>query len=299
MTDNAAAHGAQMTRLRLTGDQVAGGTALALHHWPAEGAAKAVLLIAHGYAEHGRRYDALARRFAALGYHLYALDHWGHGRSDGRRGYVPDFAVFTAGMMAQLVHVKAQHADLPRVLLGHSMGGLIAARHLVQAQSDYQAAALSGPALAMQPQPSMVARGAARLLSHFASRLGIMKLDGDAVSRDAAEVAAYRRDPLVYRGRMSARLAHQMIVTMARAQADAPLIRLPLLVQHGGADRLTAPAGSARFVRHVGSADKDLKIYDGLYHEIYNEPEKDAVMGDLIPWFERHISAANGQGEAR
>lgn len=306
MPDNAAALDEQLLRLRLKPDQVAGGASLHLHHWPAEIRAerspKAVLLIAHGYAEHGLRYAKLARHFAALGYHIYAVDHWGHGRSDGRRGYVPDFSVFTAGLAAQLDHVKAQHPELPRFLLGHSMGGLIALRHLMRAQGDYQAVALSGPALAMQPQPSMVARGAARLLSRFASRLGIMKLDGKAVSRDKAEVDAYRHDPLVYRGRMSARLAHQMMVNMARAQAGAAQITLPLLIQHGGADRLTASAGSVHFMRAVGSADKQLKIYDGLYHEIYNEPEKEAVIGDLMQWFESHITdngAENGQGEAQ
>lgn len=289
MTITADAPDERALRLRLTPDQVKGGASLFLHHWPADGAAKAVLLIAHGYAEHGGRYAALARRFAGLGYHIYAVDHWGHGRSDGRRGYVPDLSVFTAGMAEQLAYAKAQHPDLPRFLLGHSMGGLVAVRHLVRAQGDYQAAALSGPALAMQPRPSIVARGTARLLSRFAARLGIMKLDGAAVSRDQAEVAAYTSDPLVYRGRMSARLAHQMIVHMARAQAGAAHISLPLLIQHGGADRLTAPAGSVRFMRHVGSVDKRLKIYDGLYHEIYNEPEKDAVIGDLTHWFESHL----------
>src|SRR3546814_10159905 len=124
-----------------------------------------------------------------------------------------------------------------------------------------------------------------------------MALDSTGVSRDPAVVAAYRADPLVYTGKLSARLAAEMFDAMARARAGAGVIALPLLIQHGADDRLTAPAGSRFLFDHVGSRDKRLEIYPGLFHEIYNEPERDAVLDGLIGWFEGHRTEARRVGK--
>lgn len=267
------------------------GAKLHVTHWLPEGRPRAVVLLAHGYAEHAGRYDHVAKRLTDAGYALYAIDHWGHGRSDGTPGFVPRFSAFTEGMAELLTLVEVNHADTPRLLLGHSMGGLIATLFLIERQQAFVAAALSGPAILPAAPPSRFTVWISRFLSRFFPRLGVLALDASGVSRDPAVVAAYQADPLVYPGKIGARLGKEFMDAMAAAQAGAPKITLPILIQHGEADRLTAPDGSRYLFEHVSSADKTLKIYPGLFHEIYNEPEQDAVLDDLLGWFDAHIAA--------
>ncbi|WP_260580825.1 alpha/beta hydrolase [Sphingopyxis sp. PET50] len=265
------------------------GAALHVTHWLPEGQPRAAVLLAHGYAEHAGRYEHVAKRLTDAGYAVYAVDHWGHGRSDGTPGFVPRFSAFTDGMAELLTLVEVNHGDTPRLLLGHSMGGLIATLFLIQRQDAFAAAALSGPAILPAAPPSRFTVWISRFLSRFFPRLGVLALDANGVSRDPAVVAAYLADPLVYTGKIGARLGKEMMNAMAAAQAGAPKITLPILLQHGEADALTAPAGSRYLFDHVASKDKRLEIYPGLFHEIYNEPERDAVLDDLVGWFDAHV----------
>ena len=266
------------------------GAKLHVTHWLPEGRPRAIVLLAHGYAEHAGRYAHVAQRLTQAGYAVYAVDHWGHGRSDGEGGYVPRFSAYLDGMAELLTLVEINHGDTPRLLLGHSMGGLIATLFLIERQQAFAAAAVSGPAILPAQPPSCFTVWISRFLSRFLPRLGVLSLDANGVSRDPAVVEAYKADPLVYGGKIGARLGKEFMDAMAAAQAGAPTIRLPLLIQHGEADRLTAPAGSRYLFDHVASADKHLEIYPGLFHEIYNEPERDAVLDDLIGWFDAHVA---------
>lgn len=265
------------------------GAKLHVTHWLPEGRPRAIVLLAHGYAEHAGRYAHVAKRLTDAGYAVYAVDHWGHGRSDGEGGYVPRFSAYLDGMTELLTLVEINHGDTPRLLLGHSMGGLIATLFLIERQQAFVAAAVSGPAIVPAEPPSRFTVWISRFLSRFFPRLGVLSLDANGVSRDLAVVEAYKADPLVYSGKIGARLGKEFMDAMAVAQADAPKIRLPLLIQHGEADRLTAPAGSRYLFDHVASADKRLEIYPGLFHEIYNEPEQGAVLDDLVGWFDAHV----------
>ena len=277
-----------MPALTLPAGSAGAGAKLHVTHWLPEGRPKAVVLLAHGYAEHAGRYAYVAKRLTDAGYAIYAVDHWGHGASDGEGGFVPRFSAFLDGMSELLTLVEVNHGDTPRLLLGHSMGGLIATLFLIERQQAFVAAALSGPAILPAEPPSRFTVWISRFLSRFFPRLGVLSLDANGVSRDPAVIAAYQADPLVYGGKIGARLGKEFMDAMAVAQADAPKIRLPILIQHGEADRLTAPAGSRYLFEHVSSVDKRLEIYPGLFHEIYNEPERDAVLGDLIAWFDAH-----------
>lgn len=266
------------------------GARLHITHWLSAGLPKAVVLLAHGYAEHAGRYEHVAKRLTDAGYAVYAIDHWGHGKSDGIPGFVPRFAAFTDGLAELLTLVEVNHGDTPRLLLGHSMGGLIATLFLIERQSAFVAAALSGPAIVPGAPPSRFTIWISRFLSRFFPRLGVLALDANGVSRDPAVVAAYLADPLVFTGKIGARLGKEFMDAMAAAQAGAPRITLPMLLQHGEKDRLAAVAGSQYLFDHVGSADKTLKIYPGLFHEIYNEAEQAAVLDDLVGWFDAHVS---------
>ncbi|MBL8651541.1 MAG: lysophospholipase [Sphingopyxis sp.] len=265
------------------------GAKLHITHWLPAGLPKAVILLAHGYAEHAGRYTHVAKRLTDAGYAVYAIDHWGHGRSDGTPGFVPRFSAFTDGLAELLTLVEVNHGETPRLLLGHSMGGLISTLLLIERQSAFVAAALSGPAIVPGAPPSRFTIWISRFLSRFFPRLGVLALDANGVSRDPAVVAAYRADPLVYPGKIGARLGKEFMDAMAAAQAGAPKITLPILFQHGEKDSLAAVAGSQYLFDHVGSADKTLKIYPGLFHEIYNEPEQEAVLDDLVNWFDAHV----------
>ncbi len=250
---------------------------------------RAVLLLAHGLAEHSGRYGDFASFFADAGIATYALDFPGHGRSDGKRGHVRDFQEYTDALGALLSLAREAHPDIPVVLFGHSMGGLIAADFLLQHQSEFVAAVLTGPAIRPPKQPSSVALLINRMIAAVAPHLGVMQLDASGVSRDPQVVIDYENDPLVFHGKVSARLVAELFATMDRVAANAVTIQLPLLIMHGGEDTLTAVAGSKLLHESVSSADKRIVIYDGLYHEILNEPERKKVMTDILGWLEPNL----------
>lgn len=264
------------------------GARLHVTRWPVA-MPRAIVLIAHGLFEHAGRYAHVAARLNGAGYGVVAIDHHGHGRSDGTRGFVPAFSVYRDGMDALLAEVQAEWPRVPLLLLGHSMGGLIAVHHLLERQAAYAAAAVSGPAILPAAPPSALTIWISRLLARVAPRLGVVALDGDGVSRDPAVVAAYKSDPLNYHGKIGARLAKELFDAMAATREGAAQLALPLLVQHGDADRMAAPAGGQYLFDHAGSADKRLLRYPGLFHEIYNEPEQAQVLSDLVAWFDAHV----------
>jgi len=275
--------------LVLPAESRSAGARLHITNWPVDGP-RGVVILAHGLFEHAGRYTHVAARMNAAGLAMVAVDHWGHGQSDGTPNFVPSFDVYLDGMDALLAHVRVQYPHLPLLLLGHSMGGLIAVSHLLAHHNSYVAAAVSGAAIMPAAPPSRATLWISRLLSRVAPRLGVVPLDATGVCRDPAVVAAYNADPLVYKGKVGARVAQQLFDAMAHARGGLGNIKLPLLVQHGDADSIAAPAGSTYLHEHAGSADKKLLLYPGLYHEIYNEPEQAAVLDDLILWFDAHLS---------
>ncbi len=279
------------SNLTLPPQSLAPGARLHCKAWLPGGPPKAIVLLAHGYAEHLGRYEHVAARLNRSGYGVYAVDHWGHGSSDGVPGFVPAFSVYVDGIAALLERVKTAHPGVPRILLGHSMGGLIAAACLLRWQHEFAAAVLSGPAIKAAQEPPALTIAIAKLLSRIAPRLGVLQLDGSLVSRDPQVVAAYRADPLVYKGKVGARLGAEMFAAMGEVQAQAARISLPLLILHGAEDGLAAPAGSEFLQQHAGLADKTLKIYPGLYHEIFNEPEQQLVLADMVAWIDQHVPA--------
>ena len=257
--------------------------------WLPAGAAVASLVLVHGYAEHSGRYDHVGRYFAARGIAVYALDHRGHGRSDGPRALVRSFSEYLADVRAFLRLVAAESRERPTFVLGHSMGGCITALWTVVDSPAVRGVVLSGPALISSDRPgqSLLAR-AITVLARVAPGLPLFRLGGD-VSRDPAVNAAYAADPLVYHGRFKAGLAAAAARAMRHIDRHAREVRVPLLLLHGGADALTNPAGSQRFHDRVSSTDNTLRIYDGLAHEILNEPEQEQVMADIAAWIEARL----------
>ena len=258
--------------------------------WTPAESPRAILLLVHGLAEHSGRYEGFAEFFTSAGFAVHALDHPGHGRSAGHRCHIRRFADFTNTLDRYLAFVKATHANTPIFLVGHSMGGLIAASFLIERQSEFAAAVLSGPAIRAPEQPSRFALFIMRIISRLFPRLGVMQLDSTGVSKDPDVVSKYDNDPLVFRGKVTARLAAELFSAMDKVLANAATIRLPLLILHGGSDSLTDVAGSKELHEAISSTDKKITVYDGLYHEIFNEPERIAVMTDMKDWLEAQLA---------
>ena len=265
------------------------GQSIYYRYWTPESALRGVLLVVHGAGEHGERYAYFARRCCDAGLAVAALDHAGHGRSDGDYGHMERFQDHLDNLGTFHRQVAEAFPGQPVVLVGHSMGGLISACYLLEHQAQFAACVLSGPAIRTELEPGFLQTTLIRLLASLAPRVGVLQLDAAGVSRDPAVVEAYRQDPLINHGKMSARFVSEMFNAMIRIQAEAATIELPLLVMHGQGDAMTAPSGSQFLHDRVSSPDKTLKLYPGLYHEIFNEPERDTVIDDLLAWLDERL----------
>lgn len=272
----------------------AGGASIYYQYWLPEPAQtpQAVILIVHGAAEHSGRYQHVAQRFTDSGYAVAAIDQIGHGQSDGEHAHVNRFADHIETLDIFQQQVSADFSGLPKILLGHSMGGLIASCYLLQNQAAFAGCILSGPAVKTALEPPLMQWLLIRLLSALVPKMGVLALDAGGVSRVPEEVERYVNDPLNYAGKLSARAVAEMFASMQQIQSHASDITLPLLLLHGGADKLTSPAGSQFLYDHVGSSDKNLHIYPGVYHEMFNEPEKEQVFDDIEAWLSRLMSPA-------
>jgi alpha-beta hydrolase superfamily lysophospholipase len=257
--------------------------------WLPETEPKAVLLIVHGLAEHSGRYTNIVNHFAPLGYAVYGMDHLGHGKSDGKRVYVKRFEDYTDTLKVYFNMVRRWQPAKPIFLFGHSLGGLISTVYLLDHQAELTGAVLSGPAVKVPNNITPVILFVGKMLSALMPKFRLIGLEVDGISRDPAVVQAYVSDPLVFTGKTTARLAAEMLKAMQHVSAMATEIRLPILIVQGGSDKLVDPAGAQMLYDAVSSADKKIRIYDGLYHEVFNEPERDKVLRDIEIWLESHL----------
>jgi alpha-beta hydrolase superfamily lysophospholipase len=178
----------------------------------------------------------------------------------------------------------AEHPDLPRIVLGHSMGGAIVVAYGARYPDSYDLMVLSGPAIAAHTGVSRAKALLGKAVGSVLPDLPIEQIDPDAVSSDPDVVAEYKADPLVYRGKIPAGIGKALLVVGEEMPALAARITAPLLVVHGEHDTLVAAAGSERLVKCVSSRDVELKVYPKLYHEVFNEPERDRVLDDVSDW---------------
>jgi alpha-beta hydrolase superfamily lysophospholipase len=257
--------------------------------WLPDGEPKAALLIVHGLAEHSGRYTNVVKHFVPRGYAAYGLDLIGHGRSDGARAFVRDFAEYTGTVGTYLGMVRGWQPEMPIFLLGHSLGALIGACCFLDYPSSLAGAVLSGTSVQMPDNITPAIVLIAKALSTLAPKIKVQAIESEWVSRDPDVVRVYKDDPLVYTGGITARTGVELLKAQQRAMAEASRITLPILMVHGGDDRLTPLAGARAFYETIGSADKTLKVYGGLYHEVYNEPEREQVLSDVEAWLEAHI----------
>jgi acylglycerol lipase len=267
-----------------------GGVRIFWQAWLPDGQPRGVVAMAHGVSEHSGRYAWTGEQLAARGYALYALDQRGHGQSGGARAVIDrvDNAVADLGQLVALAGAESGGGEKP-FLFGHSMGGFLALAFATRRQEEIRGLLLSAP-VAVLEATSPVQRIAGHILSAIAPKVGVFDIDSSRVSRDPEVVRDYDSDPLNYHGKLAARTVHEMAQEVARFPESVPKITVPLLIQVGTGDRLVPPESSELVYGWASSGDKTIKHYDGLFHEILNEPEREAVVADTLAWLDAHTS---------
>ena len=255
--------------------------------WHPPDLAKAVVVVVHGHGGHSGIFTRLVEYLVDRDYIIYSFDLRGHGRSPGQRGYINCWAEYRADLAAFLQLVRTQESQLPLFLIGQSMGGTIALDYLLRESPQLQGLILMSPALGLNVSPwkLLIGRMLSRIRPHFALDAGI---DLSTGSRDPEVVAAYAQDTLRH-SQGTARLATELLKTIDWVNAHADELQLPLLVLHGGSDRVTPLASSRAFVERVTIADKKLREYPDSYHELHNDLNYLEVLADINDWLEKHL----------
>lgn len=262
------------------------GRRIAVYTWLPEGTPRDQVVIAHGYAEHSGRYDAVAKFLTARGFAVHAIDHHGHGKSGGARAVIERFAQADADIDTLVDKLRSESGHATVKLIGHSMGGSLALNYALNHQEKVSGLVLSGPAIG-GTLPTLQ-RWFLGLLSTIAPRAGTVVLDGNAVSRDLSVVADYMADPMVSRGKVPARTAHEMYRAIGSYPSRVGALTVPCLLMHGDADTLVSPIDAAPLFQRIASPDKTIRIWPGLFHEIFNEPEREEVLALTAEWLEAH-----------
>ncbi len=266
------------------------GTELFERRFVPEGQIRANLVLIHGYAEHSGRYERLGKELSAQGYAVYALDLRGHGRSGGRRGYAAAFGDFTGDVGVYLDRLRGEGIKGPFMLLSHSFGGLVSSHYVLEHPGEIEGLILSSPYFALAlPVPKwevVLGELCSSILPKVALPTGIR---GEDVSHDPAVAHEYETDPLINK-----KATARWFTESNRAQDElfrrASEIKVPILMLQAAADRVAAPAQSKAVFERLGSADKKLHMYDGLFHEVFNEsePGRGQVVSDLSSWLSTH-----------
>jgi alpha-beta hydrolase superfamily lysophospholipase len=259
--------------------------------WEPQGTPKAIVCLVHGLGEHTGRYKHVGKALTDAGYALFGFDLRGHGQSGGPRGHFPSLQT-VLNDIHNFVHFQRQnHPRLPLFLYGHSLGGLLTLTYVLQNPEGVQGVIVTGAGLrsALQEQKAKIAL--VKVLGSILPALSLKsELEVAGLSHDPAVVQAYVNDPLVH-DKVSLGLGKAGLDAIEVCFARASAFKPPLLIMHGGADRITYPSGSEDFAKLASQNNKDitLKIWEGLYHEIHNEPQQAEVFKVMIEWLDRRL----------
>ena len=257
--------------------------------WLPEGEIKAIVLIVHGLGEHSSRYTNVTNYFVPRGFAVYGFDNVGHGKSDNGREEIDRFEDLTAPVTTITRMIREWHPDLPIFIYGHSMGALITSFHLLDHQADFNGAIISAPLVTIPSHVTPMTVILGKVMSVIAPKMGVVELDPSSISHDKSVVEAYINDPLVFQKKAPARISAEMLRAMIRVTAEVQKISLPLFILQGSDDFLVDPNGAQLLYKKASSVDKTLKVYDGLYHEVHNEPEREVMFKDLETWLENRV----------
>lgn len=266
------------------------GLKLFYQAWLPDENPKAIVQIVHGFAEHSGRYENVVNRLVPLGFAVYADDHRGHGKSEGQTNYIDSFDQYIEDEKQLYDIIKGDFPNLKYFMLGDSMGSGIAIYFTQKYEDLLDGLILSGTGTAAGGEVSGFTKFISKILSKIAPKFTIdPKLDPESLSHDPEVVEAYREDPLVHHQEITTKLAYEMISKFGEVENVVEDFKLPLLVQCGSEDK--AMHGIEEFKKHFTMKDKTIYVYEGLYHEVYNEikEEREKVLDDLANWLENHL----------
>lgn len=266
-----------------------GGLRIFVRSWRPAAKPRGVVVICHGVNSHSGQYFWVAEQFVASGLAVYALDLRGRGKSDGERFYVENVADYVSDVAAVVKLAKSREPGLPVFLLGHSAGGVVSSVYTLEHQAEL--AGFICESFAFQiPAPDFVL-AVLKGLSHLAPHAHVLRLKNEDFSRDPEVVRSMNDDPLIANEVQPTQTVAALVRADERLKKEFPLVTLPVLILHGTADKATKPSGSQLFFDTAGSTDKTLKLYDGHFHDLLNDFDKEMVMADIKAWIDKRIAA--------
>jgi len=272
------------------------GNRIFVRSWRPSFPPRAVVAICHGVKSHSGYYVWTAEQLVASGYAVYALDLRGRGRSDGERFFVDNVSQYVDDLSKLIELAADREGDLPVFLLGHSAGGVISSVYVLDNQERLAGFICESFAFKV-PAPDF-ALAAIKGLSRIAPRVPVLRLRNEDFSRDPAVVASMNDDPLIANEVQPMRTVAALARAGDRLKAGFPSIKLPVLIMHGTADKVTLPGGSRQFFESAGSSDKTLKLYEGHSHDLFNDFGRERVMADVLPWLNARLPAGQGVSAA-
>lgn len=272
--------------------RAADGVCLRSFAWlPAKGSPRGVVVVTHGIRDHALRYESFARKLTEQGFAVHAQDLRGHAHSGGERQRFDSMAQMVADTDLVVSRAMQRHPGLPIFVLGHSLGGLITTAYAQNHADKVRGVVLSGAALKPPSSVSSFEIGVARFIGSIAPGLALQKIDDSEFSRDPAVMAHLRSDPLVVRDKLPAASVVAAVNGMDEVRKNVDRLKMPLLILHGTGDKVNPIKGSEELHQTAPSADKTLKTYAGLHHDLFHEPEYADVERDIMVWLGAHLAA--------
>ena len=264
-----------------------GGLKIATRSWKPEGSARAVMILVHGLNAHSGYMVWPGEQFSANGFATYALDHRGRGKSEGERFYVEQLSDYLDDLHTLVGIARSENPGLPVYMLGHSAGGVIATSYFYEHQDEIAGLICHSFAfdVGLPHLVQLALEGIGKLLPH----VHVFSLNNADFSRDPAHVERMNSDPLIHKESQPAETARVLLLASDALKEHMPNFKVPVFIIHGTADKATRPAGSQYFYDHTGSTDKTLKLYEGHYHDLLADLDKEIVMNDILAWLDERV----------
>lgn len=264
-----------------------GGLKIATRSWQAQGTPRAVMILVHGFNAHSGYMKWPGEQLSANGFACYALDLRGRGNSEGERFYVEEFSDYLGDVHKLVEIARSENPGLPVYVLGHSAGGVIATSYVYEHQEDISG--LVCESFAFDVGLPHLVQLALQGVGYLAPHLHVFSLNNADFSRDPAHVERMNNDPLIAKESQPAETASEMLKAAERLKENMPNFNVPVFIIHGTEDKATRPEGSQYFYDHAGSTDKTLKLYEGHYHDLLADVDRDIVMADIFAWLDERV----------
>ncbi|MEE9439782.1 MAG: lysophospholipase, partial [Saprospiraceae bacterium] len=247
---------------------------------------RANIILLHGYGEHSKRYEETAKVLNNVGFAVYSYDRRGEGESTGKKGHINRFDIQVEDLIAIKNNITTNN-NIKTYLMGHSLGGLICVKYLIDyTPDDISGLILSSPLLKSDKNMAPTLQKMAKIVSFLMPWLPTVKLDSNHITKDLEQQILYKNDPLIYHGKLNARTGYEILKAIKHVQNNFGLISLPYIVLHGSDDKIADPNGSKLFHSMTISKEKTIKILEGLYHEMMREPEKQMFFKYITEWLD-------------